>query len=151
VREDVDPHDHLVGLLTSKSGPASVFAAAPEYVAAMAVDEVNAEGGIDGRRVRLVVGDDATEPGVGVAEARRLARAGCRAILAMTTSATFARVARDLGGSGVLFVHTVMNEGGLGGQLRVQLGERPEQQLRAAAEPLMREAGGRPWFLAGND
>jgi len=35
--------------------------------------------------------------------------------------------------------------------LRVQLGERPVEQLRAGAEPMMRAAGGRRWFLAGND
>jgi urea transport system substrate-binding protein len=151
VREDPDPLAHHLGLLTSKSGPASVFAAATEYLAAMAVEEVNADGGVEGRPVRLVVGDDATEPGVGAAEARRLVLAGCRTILATTTSATFTRVAEELRGTGVLMVHTVMNEGGMGGELRVQLGERPERQLRAAAGPVMRHAGGRRWFLAGND
>jgi urea transport system substrate-binding protein len=48
-------------------------------------------------------------------------------------------------------VQTVMNEGGIGGELRVQLGERPEDQLRAAAGPVMEAAGGRRWFLAGNN
>ncbi|HXV94681.1 MAG TPA: ABC transporter substrate-binding protein, partial [Pseudonocardia sp.] len=143
--------EHRVGLLTSKSGPGSVFAAAVEYTVGLAVEEVNAEGGIRGRPLQLVVGDDATDPGAGTVEAWRLVRAGCRTILATTTSATFARAARELRGSGVLLVHTVLNEGGLGGGLRMQLGERPESQLRAAAGAMMRLAGGRRWFLAGND
>ena len=143
--------DHPVGLLTSKSGPGSVFATATENLATMAVDEINAEGGIRGRPVRLVVGDDGTDPALGAVEARRLVRSGCRVIMATTTSATFARVSDALRSAGVLLVHTPMNEGGLGGDLRVQLGERPDQQLRAAAGPMMREARGRRWFLAGND
>ncbi len=143
--------EHPIGLLTSKSGPGSVFATATENLAAMAVAEINADGGIRGSRVRLVVGDDGTDPVLGTVEARRLLRAGCHVILATTTSATFARVAQALRADGVLLVHTVMNEGGLGAELRVQLGERPYQQLSAAAAPAMRVAGGRRWFLAGND
>lgn len=142
---------HVLGLLTSKSGPASVFAAAVENLAALAVDEVNADGGVRGRPVRLAVGDDGTDPVLGTLEARRLVRAGCRVILAATTSATFARVSAALAPEGVLLVQPVMNEGGLGGELCVQLGERPEQQVSAAAGPVMAAAGGRRWFLAGND
>jgi branched-chain amino acid transport system substrate-binding protein len=142
---------HPIGLLTSKSGPGSVFAAATENVARMAVEEINAEGGIGGQPVRLVVGDDATDTAVGAAEAHRLVRAGCRSIMATTTSATFTRVARELRPSGVLLVHTLMNEGGLGGDLLFQLGERPDRQLRAAIGPLMRATGGGRSFLVGND
>ena len=151
VREPTDRRDHHLGLLTSKSGPGSVFAAATANLAAMAVDEINADGGIRGRPLRLVVGDDGTDPEWGAAEARRLVRGGCRTIVAGTTSATYARVSDALRADGVLLVHAVMNEGGQGGELRIRLGERPYQQLRAAAGPVMRAAGGRRWFLAGND
>lgn len=142
---------HPVGLLTSKSGSASVFASATENLAAMAVEEINAEGGVRGRPLRLVVGDDATDPRLGTIEAWRLVHAGCRAIMVSTTSATFTRAAHELRDAGVLMVQPVMNEGGMGGGLRLQLGERPEGQLRAAAGPMMQVAGGRRWFLAGND
>ncbi|WP_300007855.1 substrate-binding protein [Pseudonocardia sp.] len=147
------PHsgEHLVGLLTSKSGSGSVFAAATENLMTMAVDEVNADGGIRGRPLRLVFGDDGTDPATGATEAWRLVRAGCRTVLATTTSATFARISAELSTAGVLLVQTLMNEGGLGGELCVQLGERPGDQLRAAVTPLMRAAGGHRWFLAGND
>jgi urea transport system substrate-binding protein len=151
VAEPVNPGEHVLGLLTSKSGPGGVFAAAAENLAAMAVAEVNADGGIGRRPVRLVIGDDATEPATGVREAQRLVRAGCRTIIVTTTSATFARVAAALPASGVLLVHSLMNEGGLGARLRVQLGERPHRQLRASVGSMMRLAGGKRWFLAGND
>lgn len=151
VREDAPADDHPLGLLTSKSGSGSVFAAATENLVRMAADEVNADGGIRGRPLRIVVGDDGTDPATGAAEAWRLVRAGCRTVLAATTSATFARTSAELRAAGVLLVQTVMNEGGLGGELRVQLGERPGDQLRAAVGPVVRATGGRRWFLAGND
>jgi urea transport system substrate-binding protein len=143
--------EHPVGLLMSRSGPGSVFAGACEHLATMAADEINADGGIGGRPLRLVVGDDATDPDLGAVEAWRMVRAGCRTIVAATTSATFARAARELRGTGVLLVHALMNEGGLGGDLRIQLGERPDDQLGAGVLPMMRIAGGHRWFLAGND
>lgn len=140
-----------LGLLTTKSGTGSLFAAAVDNLATLATEEINAEGGVRGRPVELLVGDDATDPSVGVAEARRLVRAGCRTILVSTTSATFTAVSRALAGEDVLLVQTLMNEGGGSGALRVQLGERNEDQLAAAATPLMRAAGGHRWFLAGDD
>jgi urea transport system substrate-binding protein len=144
-------HPLRLGLLTSKSGPGSAFAMAAENLASLAVGEINGDGGIAGRPLRLLIGDDATDPAVGAAEAQRLVRAGCRTILATTTSATFAAVVSRLRRSGVLVVQTLANEGGLGGELCVQLGERPADQLMAAAGPLMRRTGASRWFLAGDD
>ena len=140
-----------LGLLTSKSGPGNLFAAASDNMAELALEEINASGGVQGRPVELLVGDDRTDPAVGAAEARRLAAAGCRTILVATTSATFFEVSRQLADAQVLLVQTLMNEGGVAGRLRIQLGERNADQIRSAAVPMMRAAGGRRWFLAGND
>jgi branched-chain amino acid transport system substrate-binding protein len=140
-----------LGLLTSKSGTGSLFAAATDSLVQLAVDEINADGGVGGHLVELVVGDDATDPTIGVAEAQRLVAAGCRTILVSTTSATFAAVTRALSRTEVLLVQAVMNEGGFEGPLCVQLGEHPVDQLTAAAAPVMRAAGGKRWFLTGND
>ena len=150
LRDEVTGNPRL-GLLTSKSGPGNLFAAASDNMAALALEEVNAGGGLRGRPVELLVGDDRTQPDFGALEARRLAAAGCRTILVATTSATFVAVAEQLTDVDVLLVQTVMNEGGMTGRLRVQLGERPVDQLRAAAGQMMRAAGGRRWYLAGND
>jgi urea transport system substrate-binding protein len=140
-----------LGLLTSKSGPGNLFSAASDNMAALALEEINADGGLDGRPVELEIGDDATDPATGAREARRLVAAGCRTILVATTSATFVAVSDALAGVDALLVQTLMNEGGVTGRLRVQLGERPADQLAAAAAPMMHAAGGRRWFLAGND
>ncbi|UYF97298.1 substrate-binding protein (plasmid) [Rhodococcus aetherivorans] len=140
-----------LGLLTSKSGPGSLFATSIDNAAMLALEEINAEGGIHGSPVELIVGDDATDPQTGVMEARRLVQAGCRTILVAATSATYTAVAEALSDAPVLLVQPVMNEGGRGDRLRLQLGERPGDQLAAAVKPLMRMEGVRRWFLAGDD
>ena len=151
VHQPADDGDYRIGLLTSKSGPGAVFAVACENMAVMAVDELNADGGLHGRRVRLLVADDATDPATGAAEARWLIRAGCRVVLASVTSATFGAVQRAIGTSGVPLVHTVLNEGGDGPGHVFRWGERPAGQLEVAAAPLMRASGARRWFLVGDD
>jgi urea transport system substrate-binding protein len=140
-----------VGLVTSKSGPAGLFAMASEHVGRMAIDEINADGGVAGEPVELLVADDATDPGTGILQAMRLAQAGCQTIFLNVTSATFVQVARALADTNALLVFPQMNEGFPDQEMRICLGERPADQLQQAAVPLMRAAGGRRWFCAGND
>ncbi|MET0822036.1 MAG: substrate-binding protein [Aeromicrobium sp.] len=142
---------HRVGLLTSKTGPGAIFAVACENLARLAVEEINDDGGLGGRPVELLIGDDGTDPQVGVREARRLIDARCRVVVASVTSATFDAVQRELSHRGVGLVHAVLNEGGAAGGTVLRWGERPSGQLDAAVRPFMAEAGARDWFLIGND
>lgn len=152
-REDVEPDTttHRIGLLTSKTGPGAVFALSCEYLAHLAVNEINSDGGLAKRRVELVIHDDATDPGRAGIEALRMVQGGCRAIIASVTSASFESVRRAAGPSGIPIIHPVLNEGGGGGANVFRWGERPLAQVRAAI-PLMRadDADGR-WFHIGND
>ncbi len=61
--QPADGCGYRVGLLSSKSGPGAIFAVACENLAAMAMDELSADGGLHGRRVPLLVADDAKDPG----------------------------------------------------------------------------------------
>nr|EJI97891.1 nitrile hydratase regulator1 [Rhodococcus sp. JVH1] len=140
---------HRIGLLVSKSGSAAVFAQATESLATLAVEEVNADGGIGGVLVDLVVGDDASDSAAGAAAATRLMRSGCRVVFACVTSATFNAAASALHSRGVLLVHTVLNEGGRPSPDVVRLGERPLAQVRAGVPALMAETGCRNWFFVG--
>lgn len=147
----LNDHSHRLGLLVSQSGPASVFAAASENLARLAVEEVNDDGGIHGRPVSLVVGDDATDPAVGANELRRLIRSGCRAVLTNVTSATFRAIEPLARRAGILLVYTPVNEGGQTSTRLFRLGERPVGQLREAVPRMMKATGGQRWYLAGND
>ncbi|MFE4500822.1 ABC transporter substrate-binding protein [Rhodococcus sp. NPDC056743] len=140
---------HRIGLLVSKSGSAAVFAQATEALAALAVEEINANGGVGGVVVELVIGDDASDSAAGAATALRLMKSGCRTIFACVTSATFNAAASALQNTGVLLVHTVLNEGGRSRRGILRLGERPLEQARAGIPALMSETGSRTWFLVG--
>lgn len=140
---------HRIGLLVSKSGSAAVFAQATETLAALAVEEINADGGVGGVLVDLVIGDDASDSAAGAATALRLVKSGCRAIFACVTSSTFNAAASALQNTGVLLVHTVLNEGGRSRPGILRLGERPLDQTRAGIPAMMSETGSRTWFLVG--
>ncbi|RRO17655.1 hypothetical protein EIL87_10315 [Saccharopolyspora rhizosphaerae] len=74
VAQPRDDSVHRIGLVTSKTGPGAVFSIASEYMAELAVEEINADGGLAGHPVELVVGDDATDAEQASLEARRLGR-----------------------------------------------------------------------------
>ncbi|WP_103383820.1 substrate-binding protein [Pseudonocardia dioxanivorans] len=146
----VRPDAVRIGVVTSKSGPAAIYSMATEYLAELAVDEVNRDGGLDGRRLELLVVDDATDPEVAAAEARRLVRAGCRAIFACTTSSSFAAIEDVTRADDVLLVQPVMNERGTHDTASVlRLGEQPSAQIEAVARRLVQSTGGRGWYLVG--
>ena len=118
-------------------------------MAELAVSEVNADGGIAGRPVRLITADDATDATQAAVEAERMARLGCRAVFVNATSASFEAVRRTLAGRDVLVVHTVVNEGGGLSPTAIRFGERPHAQLEALVAPTMASTGARRWFLVG--
>lgn len=61
-----------IGMATSLSGAISLFGEANRDGAQLAVDELNAAGGVLGRQVELIVRDDQAAPEDGVAQARDL-------------------------------------------------------------------------------
>ncbi|WP_086819099.1 ABC transporter substrate-binding protein [Allokutzneria sp. NRRL B-24872] len=148
IEERAEPGTVRIGVLVSKSGPASIFGATTERLALMAADEVNADGGA---RVQVVVRDDASVPEVGAEQFRRLVGVdGCRVVVTNCTSAVFPVIARLARRLGVLLVHTPINEGGRYSPNVVRLGERPSTQLSTALPVLMKSTGTNV-FLAGND
>src|SRR5690606_6903782 len=83
-----------IGAVLSLSGPAAPFGV-PERDAAQAyIDEVNEDGGVDGREVELIVKDDKTNPTEAAQVAQDLVDQGVVAIIGSTTgSATQAMTA----------------------------------------------------------
>ncbi len=151
VSAQADAGVHRIGLLTSKSGPGAVFSVASEYMAELAVEEINADGGLGGRPVELIVGDDQTDAEHAAREGRRLVAAGCRAVVASVTSASFSAVVSTLNGTGRPVIHSLLNEGGAGTGDVLRWGERPLDQVRAAAPTVMRNSEGKRWYMIGND
>ena len=67
-----------IGLITSVSGPASVYYPSIKQVTQMAVDEINAAGGVLGKKVKLVTADTKTTPAQAASQSRRLVQEGVR-------------------------------------------------------------------------
>lgn len=61
-----------IGMHSSLSGPVAVFGLAYQRATQMVFDEVNAAGGINGRKLNLIVEDDRGDPGAGVAATIKL-------------------------------------------------------------------------------
>ena len=149
--EPPDDGSLRVGAITTMSGPGAIYSVSAEAMAELAVAEVNDDGGVAGRRLTLLTADDATDADQAAFEARRMVRLGCRAIFVNSTSASFDAVRAAVEPSGVLLVHSLINEGGGDSPTVLRLGERPRAQLEALVAPTMRATGGRQWFLVGQD
>lgn len=67
---DSDDEKIRIGVLLSLTGPAAPFGIPEKEAVEIAADEVNANGGINGREVELIIRDDKTDP----TEAAKLAR-----------------------------------------------------------------------------
>lgn len=85
-----------VGLVTSKSG---VFAEQGEEVARaiqFAIDEANAKGGVDGRKVEVTYGDDEGTPDAGRRVAEKMARDGYNMLIGPIPSSISLALAPNL-------------------------------------------------------
>ncbi|WP_336658765.1 branched-chain amino acid ABC transporter substrate-binding protein [Leucobacter sp. USHLN153] len=76
--ESADNSDEPIklGMLAPFSGQEAAFGDYMKFGAQLAIDEVNADGGIDGRDLELVTEDDACDPTAAVAAANKLVTAG---------------------------------------------------------------------------
>lgn len=61
-----------IGMHTSLTGPIAVFGLAYARSAQLVFDDVNAQGGVNGRHIDLIIEDDRGDPGAGVAAVNKL-------------------------------------------------------------------------------
>ena len=149
---DVNAWEVPLGLLASLSGSAGILGRSTVNCAQLAVEEINADGGVMGRQVRLIVADDSTDPGVGAIAMRRLCRIpGLAAVVGMHSSATYAVTGPIAIAKGVPYLYTPTSEPTLSHPLLVRFGETPLDQLHRALPRMAAQTGGSRWFLAGND
>lgn len=148
----VDSNEVRVGLLVHLSGSGALFGRGAVNCAQLAVDAVNADGGVRGRRLRLVVADDATDPGAGIIAMRRLVGpAQVHAVIGCHSSATFSAAKAVAIDASIPYLFAPMTEGHSDHPLLFCLGETPIDQLGQCIPRLAAETGGKRWYLAGND
>jgi len=88
-----------IGLLDSFTGDLSDFGVPHENAVRLAAEEINAAGGVLGKPIEIVTGDDATDPSQGVSEATRLVQIeGVHAIIGALASGVTLPVAESVTG-----------------------------------------------------
>ena len=151
-RPDDPWHETLhVGLVIPLQGPAGMLGPSCEASAALAVEEINAESGVLGRELRLVLIDGGRPPGRVADEVDCLVSA--RAIDAVTgwhISAVRQAVAPRTAGR-VPYVYTALYEGGERTPGVFLTGETPDQQVFPAMRWMGTALGVQRWFIVGDD
>src|ERR1700746_2706945 len=75
------PEPIRIAFASSLSGPSAPFGTASLVAAQLAIDEVNAKGGVNGRPIELVPFDDASSPETARANVQAIADSPCVAVL----------------------------------------------------------------------
>jgi ABC-type branched-subunit amino acid transport system substrate-binding protein len=142
-----------VGLIADQTGPLSFVGLANTNVARMAVDELNAEGGLLGRRLELRVEDSATDDDVAAVKARKLVEVDqvdvvFGGIYSSTRQAIKGPVVVE---HKTLYIYPEQYEGQESDPLIFCTGPGPAQQVDPFIPWLMEHTGARRFYLPSAD
>lgn len=96
-----------IALVTSKSGAFATMGADVANGIKFAVEEANAKGGIDGRKIELAEGDDESTPDAGRRVAEKLSREGHKLIIGPITSSISLAISQNLARWDAAFIGTI--------------------------------------------
>jgi urea transport system substrate-binding protein len=143
--------DFNVAFVVPRSGPAGIFGPSSENCGRLAAEEINAESGVRGRKLRLVHVDGGQEPHVVAGMVDRLiSRGQVQAVAGWHTSAVREKIAPRTSWR-VPYVYTALYEGLERTPGVFLTGETPHRQVFPALRWMSRELGVRRWFIVGND
>ncbi len=143
---------YRVALLVPLCGSAGLWSPSCIACAQVAVEELNRDGGIDGRQVQLLMVDSAVEAPMPVEEiVNDLIETGAiDAIVGMHISAVRQRLSKIVR-QRIPYIYTPLYEGGERTPGVFAIGETPGLQLRPAIDFLRDTYSVRKWALIGND
>jgi ABC-type branched-subunit amino acid transport system substrate-binding protein len=141
-----------IGIIADLTGPFTTYGNSLARSAQLAINEVNAAGGIDGRQVEVIVEDIQTDVAATVDKARKLVQSDnvdlvMGPIGSDANDAAFAEVVES---GGKLLFYTETYEGGKCNDLYFSFGAVPAQQIRPLI-PILQEAYGSNAMLFGAD
>lgn len=141
-----------LGLITDMSGASSLFGESTQMAAQLAVDEVNAAGGVAGSQLELIVGDEAADPSVAVSVAQRMIEQdSVVALFGQHNSASRDAILPIAQAEDLPYFYTPVSEGAACASNLFITGEVPSQQLSETLAWTQEETGKKRWFLLGND
>jgi urea transport system substrate-binding protein len=142
-----------VGLLHSQTGPLAISATGLRDVELHAFEQINAAGGILGRRVEARAPDPRSRVDLFIRRTRQLLDEGVACIFGCWTSASRKAVLPLIEEARKLLFYSVQYEGNESSKYVVYGGMVPNQQILPALDWLMTPAGGdrKKIFLVGSD
>src|SRR5689334_22445270 len=140
-----------MALVVPLQGPAGIFGPSCESCGSLAMEEINAEGGVLGRELNLVPVDGGADPSTVAREVDALLKAGAvEAVTGWHISAVREAVAPVIDGR-VPYAYTALYEGGERRPGVFLTGETPDLQLGPTLDWFARTAGVRRWTIVGDD
>jgi ABC-type branched-subunit amino acid transport system substrate-binding protein len=141
-----------IGALTDLTGAFGIVGKANQAIAKFTVDEINASGGVLGRKLELVVVDGASDPAASAKVAGQLVnRDKVAMVIGGVTSAEREAVKGIIAGRGrTLYVWPASYEGGECDENIWNVGAVPNQQVDPTVDYLL-EQGAKTFYMCGND
>ncbi len=141
-----------LGLVTDLTGPDAIFGPPTVDVAKLAVAQINAAGGIDGRKVQLLIEDDQSTPQGGLQAAQTLIEQDhVSALVSMDSSAVRQAILPLAETSNTLYLYAPVFEGDACSSVLFTNGEVPNQQLEPAIPWIQKATGRTKWYLLGDN
>ncbi len=140
-----------VGTFFSLTGPASLFGPTQTACVELAADQINATGGILGRRVELIPGDGGLSPAEAAqAATRMLLQDRVEMLVGSHNSAVRQAIVATLEGR-VPYIYTPLYEGGECAPNTYVTADTPPQQIKPSMTWLNDTFGAKKIYLIGND
>ncbi len=142
-----------VGVIAEQTGPLSFAGIADANVARMVIDDINAKGGLLGRKIELYVEDGATTDSVAAAKATKLVEQDHVDVI---FGGIYSSTRQAIKGPAVekgktLYIYPEQYEGGESDPLIFCTGPVPAQQLDPLIPWLMRKTGAKKFYLPSAD
>ncbi|MFM2124558.1 MAG: hypothetical protein RL328_1009 [Acidobacteriota bacterium] len=142
-----------VGVITDITGPLSLMGTANANIAAMVIDEINAQGGLLGRQLSLRLEDSATDDRVAEAKARKLVQEDqVDVVLGGIYSSTRQAIKKPVVDEArKLYIYPEQYEGQESHPLIFCTGPVPAQQVESMIPWLMKETGAKKFYCPSAD
>ena len=142
-----------IGLVTDQTGPLSFLGIANANIARLVVDDINAAGGLLGRRIELIVEDSATDDSVAAAKAAKLVQQDRVDVI---FGGIYSSTRQAIKGPAVvqgkkLYIYPEQYEGEESDPLIFCTGPVPAQQVDSLVPWLMKHTDARKFYLPSAD
>ncbi len=135
----------------SLSGPAGIWGPCSINSAMLAVQEINARGGVLGREIEIAIHDAGAAPDEIADAATDIVRSGSADIILGSHMSAVRLILRDVFTGHLPYIYTPIYEGGERTPGLLAIGETPPRQARPAIMWLTEKKRARRWYLIGSD